>query len=445
MTGTAGDAAPRTPGAIIKALLDGAFATLEKVPQGGALQARRLAGGGVMLYWRYTANGKTDRVAIGTYDAVAPPRSLKPSERGYSIAAALRECEARANVQAAHRDTGGYRAIKATQRAEFVARQEAERDRSQHTLRALLHDYCDYLEKLGRRSHAEARGNFRRHIFEPAPALSNTAAAHVTTDDVIDLLRTLNQAGKGRTANKLRSYLHAAYRVAMAAKSKASIPVAFKAYGITANPVAQTDRDAAHDRSDKNPLSAAELRAYWKAIKALPDLRGAALRLHLLTGGQRIEQLMRLRRQHVTAEGITIFDAKGKPGNPPRAHLLPLIPAALDAVRTLPAGTGEFALSNDGGTTPLNAVTLAKWAQAVEHGIPEFQLKRVRSGVETLLSSLGIGKDIRGELQSQGLSGVQKRHYDAHDYLPEKRRALMALFKALEAKPAGKVVSLRAA
>ncbi len=435
----------KTPGAIIKDLGPGEFATIDKIPQGGALQARRLATGAVMLYWRYTVNGKTDRIAIGAYDPTAAPKSLKPSERGYSIAAALRECEARATVQAQNRETGGYRAVKAAEASEFAAKQEAERDRTKHTLRALLNEYCDYLEKLGRTSHAEARNNFRRHIYDAAPALANMPAVYLTGEQIVDLLRTLNEAGKGRTSNKLRSYLHAAYRVAMASKSKASIPIAFKAFGITSNPVAQTERDAAHDKADKNPLSADELRAYWQAIKDLPDIKGAALRLHLLTGGQRIEQLMRLLRKDIAADSIAIYDAKGKPGNPPRKHLLPLIPTAVTAVEALPAGDGVFAISTDGGDTHLNAVTLAKWAQAVDHKIPGFQLKRVRSGVETLLSSLGVSKDIRGELLSHGLSGVQKRNYDDHHYMPEKRKALLRLFNALEAKPSQKVVPLRAA
>ncbi len=370
---------------------------------------------------------------------------MNPSARGYSILAALRDCEARAKVQADNRDTGGYRAIKAAERAEYIAQQEAERDRSQHTLRALLDDYCNYLEKLGRKSHAEAHGLFRLHVLDASPVLANTVAAYVAADDLINLLRRINEAGKGRTANKVRSYLHATYRVAMAAKAKASIPVAFKAYGITANPVALTERDAEQDRADKNPLSAEEMRTYWQAIKSLPGIRGAALRLQLLTGGQRIEQLVSLRRDRVAANAITIFDGKGKPGRPPRPHLLPLIPAALEALNELPASTGEFAISTDEGETHLNAVTLSKWAQAVDHGIPAFQLKRVRSGVETLLSSLGISKDIRGELQSHGLSGVQKRHYDAHDYMPEKLAALQKLYRAIEAKPAAKVVPLRAA
>jgi len=99
-------------GETIKELGLNAFATVRKVPQGGALQVRKLSGGAVMFYWRYTAGGKTDRVAIGTYDAKAPPKSLTATERGYSIEAAMRQSEQYAMVQTTNRDTGGYRATK---------------------------------------------------------------------------------------------------------------------------------------------------------------------------------------------------------------------------------------------------------------------------------------------------------------------------------------------
>jgi hypothetical protein len=36
-------------------------------------------------------------------------------------------------------------------------------------------------------------------------------------------------------------------------------------------------------------------------------------------------------------------------------------------------------------------------------------------------------KDVRGQLQSHGLNGVQQRHYDMHEYLEEKRAALQIL------------------
>lgn len=95
--------------------------------------------------------------------------------------------------------------------------------------------------------------------------------------------------------------------------------------------------------------------------------------------------------------------------------------------------SGLFALSTDGGATRVAATTLSSWAAAAAvEAIDNFQAKRIRSGVETLLASAGVSQDIRGRLQSHGIVGVQARHYDGHDYVPEKRKALETLYKLLE-------------
>ena len=72
--------------------------------------------------------------------------------------------------------------------------------------------------------------------------------------------------------------------------------------------------------------------------------------------------------------------------------------------------------------------TLASWAhEVVGDTIECFQPKRIRSGVETLLAANGVSREVRGHLQSHGLTGVQARHYDGHDYMKEKRSALDVL------------------
>jgi hypothetical protein len=103
------------------------------------------------------------------------------------------------------------------------------------------------------------------------------------------------------------------------------------------------------------------------------------------------------------------------------------------------------AISTDGGKTHLSASTLSDWAKAAATCIQDFQTKRIRSGVETLLASARIQSDHRGRLQSHGIGGVQSRHYDGHDYLDEKRHALVTLFKLLEGKPvrSAKVAALK--
>ena len=139
----------------------------------------------------------------------------------------------------------------------------------------------------------------------------------------------------------------------------------------------------------------------------------------------------------MTADTITIFDGKGRPGRPPRRHTLPLTAKARAAIKLLDM-SGEYAISTAAGenvgATHVVSSTLSAWASAaVGDKILDFQTKRIRSGVETILASVKISKDTRGRLQSHGISGVQDRHYDGYDYLPELRTALEALERACTA------------
>ena len=124
---------------------------------------------------------------------------------------------------------------------------------------------------------------------------------------------------------------------------------------------------------------------------------------------------------------ITIFDNKGRSGQGPRPHQLPLISGVAQALAVF-GRDGEFVISTTAGKKAISCRTLAGWAHdIVGTSIDGFQLKRIRSGVETLLAAKGVSREVRGHLQSHGLTGVQARHYDGHDYMLEKRRALEVL------------------
>lgn len=405
----------------------GKFVTIAKVAPIGSLQARRGSGGGIQFFWRYSLGPASERVPIGLYDSAAPPKSLAPTAQGYSVAAAVRAAEELAAEHHAHRDQGGRPALVAEQLAQAAAAEEARRQAEASSLQHLLQAYCDHLQAIGRRSHTDARSIFQLHVLQAWPQVAALPANEVTGEHVADMMRRLIEAGKGRTANKLRSYCRAAYQTAKAARSKPSIPVSFKRFGVTSNPVAETEPDEAQNRPDRRPLNLVEMRRYWAAIRDLPGFKGALLRLHLLTGGQRIEQLVNLRSSDVYADRIVLHDGKGRPGPQARPHTVPLTPPARAALLGCNPGV-PFALSTDGGLTHVAATTLSEWArQVVGDRIDGFQCKRVRSGVETLLASAGVSAEIRGRLQSHGISGVQSRHYDGHDYLAEKRKALELL------------------
>lgn len=444
-----------TPASKLRSLATGSFLTVEQIAAGGSLQARRLCSDAVQFYWRYSLEGRTFREPIGLYDPSSPPKKLEPTSRGFSLAAARERCRTLAAAHSANRNAGGLREVKARQRREHVEAKAIEQTKAERSLDRLLDDYVAYLAAQGRRSAREARGIFDLHASRAWPTVVAMPASEVNQDQILDMLRMLVQAGKGRTANKLRTYLRAAYQCAIDVRVTATIPVAFKVYSVTINPVAQTKRDARFDRADKRPLDLDEMRSYWRLIEKAPGLRGRCLRLHLLTGAQRIDQLVRLRWADVRADTITIYDAKGRPSQGPRTHKVPLTRAAARDLQAFERA-GDFVLSTTEGRKPISGTTLAGWAQSVVgDSIDGFQLKRARSGVETLLAALGVSREVRGQLQSHGLSGVQARHYDGHDYMFQKRQALEELLHelgrkgrlgraAVDSAVAGRVERLRA-
>lgn len=424
-----------TPGQIFQALATGKFATLTKISPRGALQLRKLKNGTGMFYWRSEHNGKELREPIGAFDISAPPKSLKPTERGYSFNAAVRAAEILSTQHLENIDHGGYQSLKIAKKKQQVQALEKTQELEKQTLEKLLLAYCDHLQNLGKISHQEARNVLRLHVIEAFPKLAQSPAAQITTEQIADVMRKLIQNGKRRSANKLRSYMRAAFQCAKSAKTNPSIPLSFKNFAISINPVSDTTPDPQGNQADKNPIDFFGLQRYWMHVKSRNDYRSALLRFHLATGGQRIAQLLRLTNADIHSDHIVLHDPKGRTGQRARSHVVPLTSVARLALEQCRA-SGEFAFTSDGGKTHITGTTLSSWAQAAakEAGLIDFQAKQIRSGVETLLASASVSSDIRGRLQSHGISGIQNRHYNAYEYLPEKLQALEKLIELLEKK-----------
>jgi hypothetical protein len=92
-----------------------------------------------------------------------------------------------------------------------------------------------------------------------------------------------------------------------------------------------------------------------------------------------------------------------------------------------------YTISTTQGRDHLASKTLSDWARdaATIAQIEGFTAKRLRSGVETILAAAKVDRETRGRLQSHGISGVQAKHYDGHDYLAEKLESLKTLHSLL--------------
>jgi hypothetical protein len=141
----------QTPGQIFQALPAGKFATLAKISPRGALLLRKLKNGSGMFYWRSEHNGKELREPIGAFDTSAPPKSIKPTERGYSFSAAVRAAEVLSTQHLGNIDGGGYQSLKKAKKKSWLRRRKEHKSWKSKRLKSCCWPtatICKILEKF---------------------------------------------------------------------------------------------------------------------------------------------------------------------------------------------------------------------------------------------------------------------------------------------------------
>lgn len=408
------------------------------------LKVRVTAGGAKAYVFESKLNRQTIRLTLGDV-LIWPLESTDPHQPGAREEA--RRLQALIDRNEDPRDIARQKdAERAARRAAEAAAQREAEHRHKHTLRALCEAYVAYLEEQGKPAMRDARSLFRCHVY-PQAETADRPARDLKSVDLAALVRLVHRTGKERAAAKLRSYLHAAYEAALRSPLDPTLPVEFIAFGVETNPAHAIP--TIPGRAGTRVLTAEELRAYLTALG--DDLTDQALRLALLTGGQRLAQLLRATLGDWNGEHLRLFDPKGK-RRTPREHLLPVAPQAAALVEQLVARAKDQQspwLLSSFGKTPLSHFTTCKRVGAISASLggEPFDLRALRRTCETMLASMGISRDTRAQLLSHGISGVQAVHYDKHDYLREKASALEAwesrLNEILSGKAAANVVEIR--
>ncbi|EXJ10910.1 tyrosine-type recombinase/integrase [Imhoffiella purpurea] len=407
----------------------------------------RAVGKIVRGYFRYApASGKRDTLAIGQWD-----------EKGRD-GMTLDEIRAKADewrrlYQSGVKNIRGHLeaeeqakrdAEEATRQAQKAAQAEVEA-RARFTLGALTNAYCGMLEAKGKTKGAkDARAAFRVHLHGANPDLANLVANEIQAEQIADMLTNIRQQGKDRTAGIVRSYLNAAFNAAIKARLSTEPTADFKGFDIKANPVSGIE--AIPVRAGNRLLTHAELAGY---LDSLDDgIVDQALRLALLAGGQRMAQLLRATVSDWDHGILRLWDGKGQRTDA-REHLLPLGPRGAELVEGLIQRARERSNEPDpslflsiGGARVVDSTPGKRTVEiATELGIPAFNLRDVRRTVETELQRLRISRDVRAVLLSHGLGGVQGKHYERYGFIDEKREALLAWERHLEAIQTGEAVS----
>jgi hypothetical protein len=421
----------------------GAWAA-DPAPRGaGVLQVRKLTNGEAGFYYRYAApDGERVRLPIAVGVELAEARRIAAR---LSIRYQGGDRDLRAVLDAERREAERLREVAKTEA-------DAQSVHRRATLGALLTAYIEQLRRDGKPSTRSVERSIQRNIEQAWPTLWAFPAAEVTTDDLLAVIAKIADANKLREAAKVRSYLTAAYAAALRARQDARGLPALRALRITSNPARDLVTIEGATKARERALSLAELRAYWKRLVALPDPAGALLRFHLLTGGQRTEQLGRLTLDDYDADlkTIRLRDGKGR-RKIARIHDVPLIPPAIAAMTAMKGGAiGTHLFTVTGGESGAVYATVQHRIREVAEAMSEagelekgpFTAGDLRRTVETRLAAAGVSAEVRAQLQSHGLGGIQARHYDRHDYLAEKLAALEALHR-LVASSATNVTPIR--
>jgi hypothetical protein len=354
---------------------------------------------------RFKQGGKDRLITLGQYPVwtLAAARE-EARERRRSLDRGIDPDEAKREQRQAEKEA---------QRREALARERS--------LTHLMDAYTRHLIARGKTDSARLVASVTKRHIASVPEIATKPAAVIRPEDIVTLVRRVYDTGKHQQARNVRSFICSAFNLAWRAPLDPTIPSAFGDFGVTTNPA--TPVRAIPGSRGQRILTDAELRAYLREIsKDAPS--DIALRLALLAGGQRLRQLLRVtgRDWDPQARTLRLWDGKGA-RTEPREHLVPLATEGAALVARMGAIDPDAPLLQATviGASKRCAYTARKIAPR-----DPFDLRDIRRSVETRLASLGISRDTRAQLLSHGLGGIQQKHYDRHQYLDEKRAALVA-------------------
>lgn len=322
---------------------------------------------------------------------------------------------------------------------------EKETRNGSATFGAMMLGYAEWMEQQGKVSAHMVKIEIEKDVQKPFSALWNRPANRITIDDCDRIIGRLEKAGKPRQADKIRSYMKTAFRKAINARRNRAMPDGLKLADVKTNPCNDIEKVSGSSKARDRALSLAEFRAYWIRAKEEPEPRRSLMMLHVLTGGQRLDQLNRATIHDIDRDNmtLTLLDYKGR-RTQPRRHAIPLLPEALKCIERI-TGAGEYVFSCDGGKSSIcnsymrDAVARVRddMEAAKELEGARFTPGSIRATIETRLAAkpYRVSSDVLGQLLSHGLGGVQARHYQHHDFQEEKLEALEMIQRMVEGEP----------
>lgn len=298
------------------------------------------------------------------------------------------------------------------------------------TVRELIAGYHAHLVAHGRSTADEVRHMLDTQALDALgpdrPAVAVTAA-----DIAEDVLRPVIERGSPGQARKLRAALHAAFNWALRHDHDPWRDAAQGVkFGLSVNPVASIPTRPGGTRARTRVLSWDELVEAWHTDR-LPLPWRLAVRLLLLTGGQRVRQLLWAPWEEIDLQR-RVWTIPAERMKTARPHVLPLVETACSTLAQVRQWSGprwlfpaRFSVQ---ATEPVSKEALTRAISRAGYDWTPHDLRRT---CKTLMGEAGVSKFDRDRIQAHVISDVSGVHYDHYDYLAEKRAGLERWEKAL--------------
>jgi integrase len=388
----------------------------------------------VSAYYRYTApNGVRPWVELGL---LGPKFSLKQARE---------RCIAYWNMRKDYPYLKEHLEGQAHVEKERFEEQKRNRLEEQKTatLKELLDDYTTFLEDQGRISAKAIRKTLDSKVTKAHPLIVAKKAKSIKPADIQEILTPLSRDGKKVYRNRIRSYLHAAFKYGLD-REYDETRTSGKVFGLTVNPVAAIPVLAGVESAGERSLSEVELKLLYLNLsetKGVGVLMSCFIRYLIAIGGQRPSQVLRAKWSDYNLEQgyFKTVDRKGR-GSKDRIHLVPLSQRAigiLEQVRPLTGGY-QWPFSHN-GKQPISIQSLKNAARRFlvsdsARGMEPFTIRDLRRTCKHVMIRNKTSREQRNLLQNHGQTGVDSKHYDndPHAHLPAKKETMAKYERALK-------------
>ncbi|MBT4931824.1 MAG: integrase arm-type DNA-binding domain-containing protein [Rhodospirillaceae bacterium] len=306
-----------------------------------------------------------------------------------------------------------------------AAEKTANRQRSENTFEAVADLYIERYAKKQKRTWREDKRIINVYLN---PAWGDTPITDITRADVVRLLDDVEDAAAAKTGKG--HYM--ANRVCACARKIFNWSIDERAL-LENNPIGRKMKRGV-EGSRKRTFTDEEIKAIWSAADDIGGFKGGAVKMLMLTG-QRLGVVAGMKHSEIVGDVWTISGDEVGRSKSKRDHLVAMSKQAKAVYETMPKIDGVDHVFSDGrrGDKAIAIGGKIRNMMTKEGAGSEWCFQNLRSLVATRMRSpLAVSPIIVDLVQGRIDNSVLSRHYDANEYVEEKRTALQAWANLLD-------------